>query len=100
VHCARIDRLGREEELDGSSDVLGQFCSGLFSEKKSLTRRGLREMREGTGRRRCRGIGAARVDGIDDEVVIKRGRSSDGRPISRLATWLQWMFCPTMKTTQ
>jgi hypothetical protein len=34
-----IDELGREEELDGASDVLEQFRSELFGEK-ILTRRG------------------------------------------------------------
>jgi hypothetical protein len=28
-----INELGREEELDGASDVLEQFCSELFGEK-------------------------------------------------------------------
>jgi hypothetical protein len=34
-----IDELGREEELDGASDVLEQFCSELFG-KTILMRRG------------------------------------------------------------
>jgi hypothetical protein len=86
------------EGVEGAEPMRARTCTvrGLTDSagKKSLTRRGLREMREGTRRRRCGGIGAARVwQGIKRRKgrthapgvgALASGRKKEARPLRAL----------------